>query len=395
MLKKLLSVLLCLLLLNAVLPAAAEDETSSIWIATDIHYLSPSLTDYGSVFQKTALASGNKLIERSGELLEAFLQKALEGGADIVVLTGDLTFDGEMASLLDIIDMVQSYKEKGLTVLMLPGNHDIGTGRSCDYFDATGSNRVPGISQQEFQDLCTPYGRDRAITADPNSYSFVYPLTGKTWLMLLDCNTDIAHNGRFVHRTFGWMQTAFDMARQQGAEVLCFSHQNLLPIDVMAYNSFNVENWPELLNLLEDNGVKYNFSGHSHMQHTATWRTGLTEYVTASLCIYPLQYAVVTVGSGEPVYQTCTMDLYQEEAEERLRTPMLAGLKNNLLALGVSDEDSDVLASYAVDVNAACIAGDEAWLDALRQSDIWALWREKGQKTFWYAFMNSILEGEE
>lgn len=392
--KKMLLVVLCLLLLTC-LSHVLADEPLNIWLATDIHYLSPSLTDYGTVFQEVALASGNKLIEHSGELLDSFLDKAKAGGADIVVLTGDLTFDGEMQSLLDIVEKVRASWDNGLPVLMLPGNHDIGTGRASDYFDSTGSNPVAAISQKEFEEICSVFGRDQAVTKDPNSFSFVYPLSDTVWLMLLDANTDIAHNGRFVHRTFGWMQTAFDLAREQGAQVLCFSHQNLLPINVMSYNSFCVDNWPELLNLLEDNGIRYNFSGHSHMQHTATWKTGLTEYVTASLSIYPLQYAVITVEGENVCYTPFSLELYQDEAAERLRTPMRDGLLRDLYTLNLPEDEAALLAEYAVDVNAACIAGDQEVLDTLRASELWGLWREKAQKTFWYSFMNSILEGEE
>lgn len=54
------------------------EEPLTIWLASDLHYLSPKLTDNGIRFQNRMLASDGKLTEHSAEIVERFLQLAAE-----------------------------------------------------------------------------------------------------------------------------------------------------------------------------------------------------------------------------------------------------------------------------------------------------------------------------
>ena len=66
--------------------------------ATDIHYLSPSLTDYGSIFRETINSSDGKVIRYIDEIMSAFADEVISAAPDILILSGDLTFNGEKAS---------------------------------------------------------------------------------------------------------------------------------------------------------------------------------------------------------------------------------------------------------------------------------------------------------
>ena len=62
--------------------AAHEREPLTIWTATDIHYLSPELTDDGELFRKVIADGDAKLTEYSQEIVDEFLREVIEANPD-------------------------------------------------------------------------------------------------------------------------------------------------------------------------------------------------------------------------------------------------------------------------------------------------------------------------
>ena len=64
-------------------------------LATDIHYLSPKLADYGEAFQRLTEKDDGKVLRYTPQLTDAFFKEALEYRPDALILSGDLTVNGE------------------------------------------------------------------------------------------------------------------------------------------------------------------------------------------------------------------------------------------------------------------------------------------------------------
>lgn len=384
--------LLVLLLAGALfLPTGMAQEAVSIWLATDTHHLSPELTDYGDMFHSVVYANDGKLTEHSGELVDAFLERARDGGADVAVLTGDLTFDGELASLLDIAEKLRASWKAGLPVLVIPGNHDISSTRARNYFGRK-SRPVESFSQEDFLRICSSLGREQAVSADEASFSYLYPVGDSVWLLMLDANTDRAPTGTLPEETLAWLEQALQRAQEQGKTVLSFSHQNLLPVNELYYDEFTIHNCRDVLKLFARYGVRYSFSGHSHIQHTAANEDGLTEYVTGPLCVTPMHYGVITAEGGEVRYEARTMGMFEQEAIERFRAPMLLGMKGLLDSYAVTEEEREVMAEFAATLNQAYFAGDWDTIRSMKDSRGWTLWKTKALGSFWYTYMWSIFD---
>ena len=105
-----------------------------IIIASDLHVLAKGLTDGGAVFTKKM--DDGKTTLYSGEIVEAFLDEVLVERPDALVLSGDLTFEGERLSHLELAGMLKKVQDAGIQVLAIPGNHDINNPRASAYFDA-------------------------------------------------------------------------------------------------------------------------------------------------------------------------------------------------------------------------------------------------------------------
>ena len=70
----------------------------SLMIATDLHYLAPELTDHGPYFQKVIQGADGKMTHYAEEIFDAFVQQTILEAPDALILSGDLTFNGEAIS---------------------------------------------------------------------------------------------------------------------------------------------------------------------------------------------------------------------------------------------------------------------------------------------------------
>ena len=88
--------LACLFSLLMCLPLSGLGET--LITATDLHFLAPTLTDHGAFFNQLIENSDGKVISYSEECLEAFVDQVIARKPDVLILSGDLTFNGERES---------------------------------------------------------------------------------------------------------------------------------------------------------------------------------------------------------------------------------------------------------------------------------------------------------
>ena len=61
----------------------------------------------------------------SWEILDAFIEDMKEKDPDLLLLSGDLTLNGEKASHEELAALLEELDEEGITTLVIPGNHDI------------------------------------------------------------------------------------------------------------------------------------------------------------------------------------------------------------------------------------------------------------------------------
>ncbi|HBG12377.1 MAG TPA: metallophosphoesterase, partial [Clostridium sp.] len=80
---------------------------------------------------------------------------------------------------------LENLEEKGVKVLVIPGNHDINNYFSASYFGK--EKEVADIVDPEgFYDIYRRFGYDQARSRDEDSLSYVYELDEKNWLLMLD-----------------------------------------------------------------------------------------------------------------------------------------------------------------------------------------------------------------
>ncbi len=395
MLKKLKKAVLTVMLLSLCGCSDTADKKSAgedyiIYIGTDLHYISPQLTDYGPLFTEMIETGDGKLTEHTEEIADAFVETVLKEKPDAVILSGDLTFNGEMLSLKDLKAKLDKLRDAGIKVLVIPGNHDIAYGFAARY-EGYAIFKADQISQQEFREVMSAYGMDGALSKDSSSFSYVYELRDDLWLLALDCNTEEAP-GFVSPGTLRWAEIQLKKAKESGVHVISVTHQNVLPQSSMLADGFIIFNAPQVLSVLRSGGVQLNLSGHSHLQHVSE-EDGLTDICTGSMSVYPLRYGILNIDKeGNAVYSKDHLDVQQDAAYERFtgRTREQTGYL--LEDRDIPDDQKEKMVSFAVDMNTAYFSGELDPEKDYRSMEEWKLWEQYGKDTFWYSYFNSMLD---
>ncbi len=103
---------------------------------------------------------------------------------DAVVLSGDLTLNGEKGAHEALAGEAEGTCRPGVRVLVIPGNHDINNPHAASYFGGEGRRRDGQC--RGFLDIYHEFGYDQAISRDETSLSYICRLDEKNWLMMLD-----------------------------------------------------------------------------------------------------------------------------------------------------------------------------------------------------------------
>ena len=79
--------------------------------ASDLHYISPELTDHGELFMRVVRTEDAKLSECSDAIMEALTECIIRENPDICIIPGDLTFNGERKSLEGCMEYLKKIRE--------------------------------------------------------------------------------------------------------------------------------------------------------------------------------------------------------------------------------------------------------------------------------------------
>ncbi len=302
-------------------PVDREKIVTDLIVASDIHWMSPNLTDYGNAFNELIDNGDGKVVRYIPEIWEAFAQEVIAARPEALVLAGDLTMNGEKANHQELSARLAKIEAAGIPVLVIPGNHDINNPYATSYFGET-QTFVETVTPEEFREIYGAYGYHEAASQAPDSLSYLYILNETTWMLMIDsCIYDPINevDGEIKEGTMAWIEQCLKDAYAQGITVVPVAHHNLQELSRVYVEECVIRNHDELLKLLELYLTPAFFSGHLHVQRIQKHalgpgmpaeRYGITEMVANSLIIPPCQYARVTLqANGSISYHTKHTDI--------------------------------------------------------------------------------------
>lgn len=395
---------------NFIAPERNKADNVRIITATDLHYLSPRINDKGEALLKLSSKGDGKVVPYSGEIVEAFLDQVIKAKPDYLVLTGDLTFNGEEASHEDLVKLLQNVEANNIKVLIIPGNHDISIPFAYSFRDGF-AWETNSVTYPEFYEMYKAFGREDARLKDPASFSYITEVSDKLWIAMIDVNTE-GESNRVTRETLTWLDTSLAEAKAKGVQVISGTHQNILIHNERFSDGYLIDNSGDLKKLLESYGVRYNMSGHIHIQNLTLNETGLNESTTGALSVSPHHFADIVIDRDMNLsYQTETVKVSDRAKAQNLTDPNLLdfanyshqyffdiNFKRNLQRYidepDLTEEELNTLATYSTEINLAYFAGEAtAKIKAFESDPTFVLWKEKPGDNPFRDYVNSFLKG--
>lgn len=396
--KRLFVVLPALFLLFALFPCASAQ--TRIMVASDLHYLSPTLYEPENPYFLETVASGaGKATMLSSELLAGLVAEALHQQPDVLLLTGDLTFNGESVSHQELAQAMRALQAEGIPVFVIPGNHDINNENAVRFTD-DGLEWIDSVTSDGFRRCWA--GMLAGDLTGPG-FSGVVRLSDSVWIALGDYSVyedRLEAHGSATEAHLQWMSEVMAAAQEAGATVVSASHQTLLSHTEYSTHTFRVIGGEKIAALLSEGGCRLNLCGHMHTQHILPG-DALTDIATGALCVSPHRYGIVTVQEDGSLcydaYSLCPEHLpgnLCEDSREFFRSTMYKGLRVQLMGMGVFDQKLTDMIRFAADVNEYYFAGTLSEHPEVLTDPARALWKQY-ERTSSFAHYLTLLLSEE
>lgn len=339
---RLLSLLLAVVLVfTLTVPALAaekpQDMNLRIAVMSDLHYLSPDMIADTEDFEH-AFNSDRKLLKESSSVLHEMLERVRADKPDILLVSGDLTKDGEQECHAALAKQLQQLQQDvpGLKIYVINGNHDIRNYNAKNFNTADGK-AVPATrtEPEDFKRIYDFVYSDPTVLATftpaegnkAGGLSYVArPVDGLTVIAMDTCrySSDNTSNGDDEHETSGaisadlekWVIEQTAAAKARGDLVIGLEHHGLVPhfdVQPTILPMYLVNGYERIAQEYADAGMSVVFTGHMHAVDISamTTKAGNTFYdiETGSALTYPCPVRFVdlrrsTVGGETNTYMS-------------------------------------------------------------------------------------------
>lgn len=339
---RLLSLLLAVVLVfTLTVPALAaekpQDMNLRIAVMSDLHYLSPDMIADTEDFEH-AFNSDRKLLKESSSILREMLERVRADKPDILLVSGDLTKDGEQECHAALAKQLQQLQQDvpGLKIYVINGNHDI-RNYNAKNFNTPDGKAVPATrtEPEDFKQIYDFVYSDPTVIATftpaegnkAGGLSYVArPVEGLTIIAMDTCrySSDNTSNGDDEHETSGaisadlekWVIEQTAAAKARGDLVIGLEHHGLVPhfdVQPTILPMYLVNGYERIAQEYADAGMSVVFTGHMHAVDIAAMTTaaGNTFYdiETGSALTYPCPVRFVdlrrsTVGGETNTYMS-------------------------------------------------------------------------------------------
>jgi 3',5'-cyclic AMP phosphodiesterase CpdA len=392
-------------------------------VASDIHFLAPELRDNGKAFRDFAASGDGRQLDAVGEIVEAFARDVSRLAPDVVVVSGDLTSNGEKPSHLALARTLAGIERaSGTHVFVVPGNHDI-LNPWARKFVGDRQYAVDSITRDEFRTIYREFGYDEALSADSSSLSYLVAPSEHTWILMLDTceyrfNRALGRPGTrgvIGPATLDWIRQSAERAKERGAQIVTVMHHNLVDHNELLHGGYTLDNSAEVQRLFASLGLHLVFSGHLHVQDIRRIDASPVptyDIATSALSVFPQQYGVIEfLPSGAADYRTSRVDVEGWARSAGVRQKSLrefgafsetrfveASYKKTYAALtaarSYSTRNKKLMAETMSRLNAHYFAGTAATIrDAVMASEGYRLWVAATEPAFLKRYVMSMVGG--
>ena len=337
--KRMRPILSILLLLVFVSGFSAADAAKKIVVLSDIHVMAASLLDSpdNTAWQED-LANNKKMQDLSIPIFDALVEEIVQEQPDLVLITGDLTKDGEIESHDYVVKKLTEIENSGIPVYVIPGNHDRGWQEGAKKYENNTSSATKYMSESRFRNYYTPFGYGEGSEVHDSSLSYTTePFPGLTLIGL-----DSGQSAFVKTETINWLKEKALDAKEKGNQVILMVHHSVIPhfYGQEFFQPYSVIQDEEiddeqelsfLARALFETGVKVVLTGHYHVSDITCYHQAdqeLYDICTGSPLSYPCDYRVLTFDDHFKTLNIVTKSIkelvgyedFPTYAKERLQT---------------------------------------------------------------------------
>jgi len=233
-------------------------------LITDLHYFENSLGAEGEAYEARSLTD-QKCIAETGAIIDsAFALIAADTEPDIILIAGDMTFNGEAESHKAMKQKLDALREAGKTIYMITGNHD----GNHEAYAFSGAERIPveETRREDLQTIYHEYMTKHAIAVYGDGICYVARLG--PGVRLLGINYDLGPKNSGVETYMDWIIGQIEEAKASGDLIFGMMHVPLLPGSPMLslVGDAKIAGWEDIAARLAGAGLPLIFTGHMHMQ---------------------------------------------------------------------------------------------------------------------------------
>ena len=262
------------------------------------------------------MSAQSKAVHFSEAVMESFADEVIESGVKYLLITGDLTEQGDLTSHRRYAEILHRIADSGTEVYVINGNHDIPYA-----YDDSGKYATAAL----FKEIYAPFGYDGALSTFPGTLSYTADL-GKYYRLIAIDNISYVSSydsaGVEVLKEelsplhTEWVTEQVKAAVSAGKQPVIMCHKpfmNHLPHAAgLLEDQSMVKKYAELAELYADLGANFVFTGHMHTQDikmitTAKGNEFFDVGISSTVC-FPAAYRKVKITAADLEIDTAYID---------------------------------------------------------------------------------------
>lgn len=321
--------------------AATDTETDTenlmkICVISDTHYYPLNYVrdceDYN-----TYVGGDPKMLAESGSIIDSALDMIKKDRPDLVLVSGDLTKDGEKLGHQNMAKKLQKIeKETNAKVFVINGNHDIYNYQDSCTFQNGKKEQAETTTPADFKEIYSAFGYNGEYDAQyykppagQQAGGLSYSVTVGDYVIIgidsgryspdadtgMDTNEHITA-GRIDASLLPWVKKRVEEANEKGKTVIGLMHHGLVPHfskEAELLSEYVVDDWQEAASTLADAGMRYIFTGHMHAndiaEYTSVNGNKIYDLETGSLAAYGSPVRTVTIQRDQTMKDQETLQL--------------------------------------------------------------------------------------
>jgi 3',5'-cyclic AMP phosphodiesterase CpdA len=306
----------------ALTPKTAAAKPLELAVISDDHLYDNDVLGTGSAMT-AYLNSDRKMILESEKILDEAIRRILNSDAEYVLISGDLTKDGEKVNHELLASKLAVLEQYGKQVFVINGNHDL-SNKDALYYIGDDTSPAATVDRALFKSIYDDFGYAQAVSQDPNSLSYTADLGDSYRLIVMDaCEynnlTDDGREqhtgGQFSEATLNWILGQIESSIRAGRRPVGMMHHGLVShtaVEPVFFPEYLVDNYQTVSQRFADAGMNLVFTGHHHAQDATVTTTAagkkLYDMQTGSLVTAPSPIRYVTINGSTVDYTSEPID---------------------------------------------------------------------------------------